>query len=458
LLISIYNNEYLDMQLKQAPRPEANPIFGSTLEIIKDPLGFLRNNEKEFPGISGMRVTLWNVLHLTDPDYIKHVLQTNPKNYKKGRIYREVKLVLGNGLLTNEGESWFKQRRLEQPAFYKERLAGFTSIMAESCREMLDKWKAENINRLDIHKGLTNLTLNIVCRTMFSQDVKDYTNSIGESLAYVIEFTYYRNYHPVKIPLWVPVPSNVKFLKHRKNLNDLIFSIINERKTRADKYNDLLQMLIDAKDADTGETMSDQQVVDEVMTIFIAGLETTANALTFAIYLLAEHPEAEQTLNKEISDVLSNGQPWFERLRSLNYTQMVINEAMRLYPPAYVITREALNDDQIGEYKVRKGDEIMISIFVMHSSNRFWNDPEIFDPSRFEPEKDKNRHKFVYFPFGGGPRICIGNNFAMMEMQILLSMIFNEFRFKKVKEHKVELEPLITLRPRNGMWMEIEQR
>lgn len=445
--------------IKISKGPKGNFLFGSALDFKKDSIAFITNTEKQFPDFARFRFAYIRMVYLTHPDYVKHVMQTNNKNYKKGIEYEHLKPVLGEGLLTSEGDFWLRQRRLAQPAFHKDRIASFFSIMVNSTQSLLDEWEKKLDNKTtDIHAEMMHLALDIVAKTLLSADVKSESNEIERALSVAIEESYHRVKTLINFPLWVPVPRHLRYNSHRKKLDDVVNKIIEQRRSSTQKFDDLLEMLMNVEDEDTKERMSDKQLRDEVMTIFLAGHETTANALTWAFYLLAKNPEVKTKLLDEIKTVLNGKTPSFEELKNLHYTQQVIHEVLRLYPPAWALGRSALADDNIDGYPIKKGDNILISPYVIHRSPRFWEKPDEFIPERFTPEKMKDMHKFVYFPFGGGPRFCIGNNFAMMEMQIILPMILQKFEIHLKSNQDVLPEPLVTLRPRGGLMCKIERK
>jgi cytochrome P450 len=436
--------------------PKENFFLGSALVFRKDPIGFLQKIAEEFPGFAQFRFAHLPMTLLSDPETIKHVLQTNNKNYSKGIEYEHLKPVLGNGLLTSEGDFWLRQRRLAQPAFHRDKIAHFASQMVTCTEGMLKTW--ENKKSLDVHSEMMHLALDIVGRTLLSTNVLDEANEVEKALEVSISESYHRVQALVNLPLWLPVPRHLRYNKSRESLNKIVAKIIDGRRNSDKRYNDLLEMLMDVQDEDTGEKMSDKQLRDEIMTIFLAGHETTANALTWGLYLLSQNPEIEKKYLDEIDTVLGGKTPSFDDLKNLPYLTQIIHEVLRLYPPAWILGRTALDDDVINGYPVKKGNNVMISPYQIHRSKFYWENPDDFIPERFTPEKMKELHKFVYFPFGGGPRFCIGNNFALIEMQLIFAMIGQKYKLLLQPGFKVELDPLITLRPKFGMKMGLISR
>lgn len=441
---------------KKTISPKENFLLGSALVFRRDPIAFIQKTATDFPGIAQFRFAHLPMTLLSDPETVRHVLQTNNKNYTKGIEYEHLKPVLGEGLLTSEGDFWLRQRRLAQPAFHRDKIAHFASQMVECADRMLNNWSDKKT--LDVHSEMMHLTLDIVGRTLLSTNVLDEANEVEKALEVSIEESYHRVQALVNLPLWLPVPRHLRYNKSRESLNKIVTKIIDGRRNSEHRFNDLLEMLMDVQDEDTGEKMSDKQLRDEIMTIFLAGHETTANALTWGLYLLSQNPEIEKKYLEEIDTVLGGKIPTFEDLKNLPYLTQIIHEVLRLYPPAWILGRTAIADDVIDGHRVGKGNNVMISPYQIHRSKSFWENPDSFIPERFTPEKMKDLHKFVYFPFGGGPRFCIGNNFALIEMQLIFAMIGQKYRLSLHPGFKVELDPLITLRPKYGMQMDLQFR
>jgi cytochrome P450 len=394
------------------------------------------------------------VLH---PDDVKHVLQENAVNYTKGRGTKRLRFLLGEGLLTSEGELWRRQRKLAQPAFHPKRVAALVGSMVAATREMCASWGklAERAESFDVASEMMRLTLDIVARTLFGADIKEEAARVYEALTVSLETVNRRLMLPIQIPVTLPLPSNRRFLAAKKTLDDLVFSIIGARRSaragaNGDGGGDLLAMLMDSRDEETGEAMSDQQLRDEVMTLILAGHETTANALSFTWMLLSRSPHVWQKLRAEVEGALGNRTLVAEDLPKLKYTRMVIEEAMRLYPPAWMFGRLAIGEDFVRGFRIPPGSMVIMSPFFTHRHAGFWSNPEGFDPERFAPEASTHRHKYAYLPFGGGPRVCIGNGFAISEAQAILATVAQQYSVE-VLARDVELEQMITLRPKGGM-------
>jgi cytochrome P450 len=408
--------------------------------------------------IAQVKVGPLNYLFVNDPDAVRHVLVDNAKAYTKGRSYLGLKLLLGEGLLTNEGESWRRQRKLAQPAFHRARLAGFADHMSRQTRNTLAEWRTWETGTKSpfcIHEEMMRLTFRIVGRTLFSAEVDGGARDVGRALDTALHWAndYVESFFPV--PPSIPTPANVRFNRARGTLDRLVYQLIADRRAQIaagkGSGDDLLGMLMEAVDDGTGQAMSDQQLRDEIITMVLAGHETTANLLTWMFLLLLRHPDVERRVREEAIRVLGDRDPVLEDVRSLEYTKRVLEEALRLYPPAWIVERQSLTPDVLGGYSVPSESIIAISPYIMHRNPAYWPDPETFDPERFRPERAEARQRYTYLPFGGGPRVCIGNQFAMMEAQIILAMIVRETHLSLVPGHPIALDAAITLRPKHGL-------
>ncbi|WP_266368559.1 cytochrome P450 [Tellurirhabdus rosea] len=444
------------VQTQPTPRVKGWPLVGNTFQFVRDPLGFLRQLQQQYSRVVGLRIANRNLTVTLTPDDAKYILQENNKNYHKSEAYRVLQLFLGNGLLTSEGEFWRRQRRLAQPAFHRQRLALLVDTMNEETRELVGRWQTHDPHLpVDISGEMMKLALAIVTRSLFSSNVKQHIDTLSGPINQIIEFAYEALYDFVRIPLKYPTPRNRRYLRAVDKIEAVIYEMINQRRAEQGsvRHDDLLEMLMEVQDEETGERMTDQQLRDEVTTIFMAGHETTANALSWALYLLAKHPDVVQKLRHEFDRVLGpDGQPTAENLRELTYTMQVIHETMRLYPPAWVFSRKPLTDDVLpGGYALPAGNGVLVSPYLLHRDPKFWEAPDEFNPDNFLPEKVKARPTYAYLPFGAGPRLCIGNNFALMEMQVALVHLVRAFDFRTTRRDVIPPEPGITLRPRGGL-------
>jgi cytochrome P450 len=391
------------------------------------------------------------------PDYVREILVANQGNFIKSRGLRRAKLLLGEGLLTSEGQHHLRQRRLVQPAFHRERLAGYASAMSECAVRWRDRWQAGRT--LDVSTEMPHLTLSIVARTLFSADVQSEASQIGAAMTTVLEL-----FRLLLLPFSeyldkLPLPYVRRFKKARARLDATIYRLIRERRKSGEDAGDLLSMLLLAQDEDDRTVqMSDEQVRDEALTLFLAGHETTANALAWTWYLLSQHPEVERRLHSEIDDVLQGRAPELADVPRLRYTEMILAEALRLYPPAWAIGRMATGPFELGGFEIPAKSICILSPYLVQRDPRWFPDPENFDPERWTPEARDSRPKFSYFPFGGGARVCIGERFAWMEGVIVMAAIAQKWRLRLVPDQRVEPLPLITLRVKNGLRMVPERR
>lgn len=438
------------------PGPKNPPILGQYAVFRKDPPGFLVRTARTYGDVSFYRIGPADVYQFAHPDLIRDVLVTNQHNFIKSRVLQRAKVLLGEGLLTSEAPLHTRQRRLVQPAFHRQRLAAYAQTMVEYGLRTRDRW--HNGETYDIAVEMMRLTLAVVAKTLFNADVEAEAAAIGESLSAILHL-----FDLVMMPFSrvierLPLPSVRRFEAGKKRLDEIIFRIIDERRRSGEDKGDLLSMLLLAQDEEGSGGMTNQQVRDEALTLFLAGHETTAIALTWTWYLLSQNPEAERRLHAELDTVLGGRAPVLDDFGRLPYTEAVFSESLRLYPPAWGIGRMALKHYEAVGYTVEPGDVILMSPYVVHRDARWWKDPERFAPDRWTPEARAARPKFAYFPFGGGARVCIGEHFAWMEGVLLLATLAQGWRLRLVPGHPVAYRARLTLRPRHGMRMTVESR
>ncbi|MER3446659.1 MAG: cytochrome P450 [Candidatus Dadabacteria bacterium] len=439
------------------PGPKGKPLFGHLFPFRRDPIGFLMDIARDYGDIVHFKVGPQNVFLFNHPNYIKDVLVTNSRNFVKSRGLERTKFLLGQGLLTSEGEFHHRQRRLIQPAFHRQRIAAYAFIMTDYGVRMRERW--QDSTTVDIAQEMKRLTLSIAGKTLFNADVESESNEIGEALTVAMDEWRTRVLPFFEIFDRFPLPGNRRLWKVRERLDKTVYRIINEHRTSGMDQGDLLSMLLYAQDEESdGDQMTDTQLRDEALTILLAGHETAANALTWVWYLLSEYPDVESKLQAEIDSVLVGRLPTFNDVLCLRYTEMVFAEAMRLYPPAWILGRRAIGDYKVADYLLPAGSVIFMSPYVMHRDPRYFPDPLTFDPKRWTPELRALRPRFSYFPFGGGPRQCIGEAFAWMEGVLIIATIAQKWQMRLVPGHPVELQPLVTLRPKYGMIMTLDQR
>ena len=438
------------------PGPRARFPGHTLLEFARRRLPFLVESAEKYGDIVFFKVGNERIYLLNHPDLIRDVLVTNQKNFTKSRALVRAKKVLGEGLLTSEGEFHLRQRRLAQAAFHRDRIATYARAMVAYAQRTRSRWISGEI--LDVHDEMMKLTLAIVAQTLFSADVEGEAAEIGDALT-----TTFAAFNIGILPFSevlerLPLPYMRRFNSARARLDTTIYRIIHDRRASGEDKGDLLSMLLMAQDTETaGGGMTDIQIRDEAMTIFLAGHETTANALTWTWYLLSQHPEVEARFHRELQ-TLGNRLPTPDDFARLTYTRMILAESMRLYPPAWAVGRRAIADFEIGGYHIPARSMVLMSQYITHRDPRFYPTPERFDPDRWLPDVVASRPKFAYFPFGGGTRICIGEHFAWMEGVLVLATIGQRCRLGYVGTTAPEIDPKITLRPRDGMPMRIEGR
>jgi cytochrome P450 len=412
---------------------------------------------RDYGDIAHYKIGPQHLFFFNHPDLIRDVLVTNQKNFHKSRGLERARRLLGNGLLTSEDEFHLRQRRLAQPAFHRQRIAAYATTMVDFAERTRASWR--DGDTVDMHIEMMRLTLGIVAKTLFDADVDSEAGEIGSAMTTAFESFNYAMLPFTEYLDRLPIRAVRRFNSARDRLDQTIYRMIRERRASGEDRGDLLSMLLLAQDTEgDGTGMSDLQLRDEALTIFLAGHETTANALTWTWYLLSQHPEVEARFHSEIDSTLGGRSPTVEDLPSLPYTRMVLSESMRLYPPAWAIGRRALENFHAREYEIPKGSVVLMSQYIMQRDPRFFPEPDRFDPERWTPEAQVERPKFSYFPFGGGARVCIGEQFAWMEGVLLLATIAQHLQMRLVPDQVIDIQPLITLRPKFGMRMTLEKR
>lgn len=439
------------------PGPKGRFLIGSLLELGSDWFGFLRKAAQDYGDVVFFRFGHVPICLLTHPDGVEQVLVTNASNFVKSRAYRALSRILGNGLLTNEGEQWHQQRKLIQPAFRHESLVPYAKVMIEAADRTFAPW-CDGETR-DIHKDMMRATLEIVAGTLLGCDASEKAKTVSAALEVVANKFLNQASLAFLLPSGLPLPGALSLQRAIRVLDRIIYDIIRERRSSGQSKGDLLDTLLRARDQETGQ-MSDAQLRDELKTLFLAGHETTAITLSWTTYLLAQHPEVDAQLADELDTVLSGRPPTFEDLAKLRYTEMVIKESMRLYPPVWGFSRKAIRAFEVDGYQLPGRTNAFLMQWVTHRDPRFFPEPEKFDPSRWrdDPIRSGKIPRFAYFPFGGGPRVCVGAAFAMLEATLLLARISQRFRFAPVPDLPAEIRPSVTLRPKDGIKVVLKER
>jgi cytochrome P450 len=438
------------------PGPKGVPFFGNLLDFRRDILGFYERWTHDYGEIVGLRFGAFPSVLISNSDYAEQVLVKNHRNFIKFPLFfRHVQAIFGQGLLTSEGEFWHRQRRLAAPAFHLQRVHGYGAAMVQDTERMLADWRPGELR--DAHTDMMALTLRVAAKTLFNAEVDEHVAEIGEAFDTIVEEIVSRTRRPIRIPDVIPIPGNVRYLRSVRRIDRLVNAIIKQRRRDGGDHGDLLSMLMMARD-DDGQPMSDRQLRDEVITLLIAGHETTALALSWTWYLLSQNPDVDAKLAAELREVLGGRVPTVSDLPRLKYTEQVITESMRLYPPAWGIGREAIADCEIGGYAIPGGTTVLISAWVSHRNPKHFPEPLVFRPERWAGDFAATLPRFAYIPFGGGPRICIGNRFAMMEAVLILATVAQRFRLEWQSDHPVVPLPSITLRPKGGVWAKVVPR
>src|ERR1700730_1154558 len=417
------------------------------------PLEYFTKLAREYGDVSGIRVLNFRTIFINHPDLIEEALVTNARKYIKGRVLRANRHVFGEGLLSSEGEFWLRQRRLAQPAFHRGRVASYAATMVEYTERMLSGW-GDGEER-DAHQEMMRVTLQIVRKTLFDADVERDAQEVGKSLELLLEIG--ANFRrTIFVPHWLPTPTNLRVHREVAQIERILYRIIGERRASGRDAGDFLSMLLAARDED-GSRMTDKQLRDEAITPVLAYHELTATTLSWTLWLLAQNPAAEAKLHAELDAIVGDRAPSLEVLPDLPYTGHVITESLRLYPAAWGLARLALEDHELRGYPVRKGMGVAMAQWVVHRDPRWYEAPEEFRPERWQGDLVKQLPRFAYFPFGGGPRQCIGNAFALMETALVLATIAQKFRLRLLAGHPVVPLASITLRPRHGVRVLLER-
>jgi cytochrome P450 len=441
------------------PGPRGLPILGVLPAVRRNPTALFMNAARRFGDVVYLKIGPRRGYLITNPADIRHVLQDNARNYHKSPLYDKLRISLGNGLLTSEDEFWLRQRRIAQPAFNRQRIAALASVMAGAARETAAEWQtlASAGDPVDIDEEMMRLGRTVVLRALLGADLGPFAATLDPAWA-IINQHIGESFWSLGFTDRFQTAKQRRFQSARAVLRGAVDHVISERRRSPSDSADLLSMLLSARDEETGEAMTDEQLHVEVTTFLLAGQETTSLALTWTWYLLSQHAGAQRRVEEELDAALDGRPPDYADLVNLPYSRMVIDEALRLYPPAWGFSRQALADDELGGFHLPRGWLAFVIPYVLHRLPAFWQAAEDFDPERFSPEHTAQRPKFVYLPFGAGPRQCIGSHFALIETHLVVATLAQSYRLHLAPGHRVEPWPLITLRPRFGMPMFIERR
>lgn len=444
---------------KRVPGPRGLIALGSLLDVRRDRLGFLKHIVREHGDIVRFRMGPRDIYVVNQPRDIQHILQDNHENYRVGIGLVHARPFLGNGLLTSDGSTWLRQRRVVQLALHKSGTHTVFPLIVRGVQDMLDRWAGYVKRResFDIFSEMQDVALKILGFTLFSVDLASHSPTIQGSMKVAIEESMRRMMALFPLPLAIPTPRNVRFCRAIDVLNVFTETLIDERRRSRSSFCDFLSMLTQATDGGSDAVLTDQEVRDQVMTILLAGQETTACALAWTWYLLSRRPDVERNVRAEVEQVLGDSQPSLDAVRKLEYTSMVVDESLRLYPPVWLIPRKSIHNDELGGYRIPGNADVLISPYLMHRHPLYWDNAEVFDPNRFLPERSVEHTPYTYIPFGAGRRFCIGAGLGKLEIQIVLALVTQRFRVSFSSTDPVEPEPLLALRPRGKIMASLRE-
>lgn len=444
----------------RVPGPQGYPVVGALPKVMKDPLQFLSSMVREYGDVVHLGgFGSQRFYFVSHPRDIEHVWKTHSRNYVRGSNFQMLKPLGGNGLFLNEGEPWKTQRRLLQPAFHVHRLMGMVDTINASTSAMLERWRRDLVPGMpfDLEHEMMDLLIEISAKTLFGTEVAGDADTVHHGITTAFSILHRKVLSPMPLPWWVPVPENRRFLKAIASLDEVVYRIIEERRRSGVEGNDVLSTLLSVRDED-GNPMPDRQIRDEVVTMLVAGHESTGTSLAWTLYLLSRYPSVMRQVEEELNEVLGGRTPGFQDLPNLKYLAMVLKEGLRLYPPFWMLTRTPLQDDELSGHRIPAGSILMFSSYVTHRRPEFWPNPEAFDPERFLPEECEGRPPFAYFPLGGGPRVCIGSRLAEMQSLLVLGAVLQRYGLHALPGKRVEPAAMLSLRPKGGLWMTMHER
>lgn len=446
--------------LRTVPGPRGLPVVGPLYRMALDPLGLLAEIERDFPQVARLgehRGRPYFVV--SDPELIQVVLRTRHQSWHRGEISALLRPVVGDGLVTADGARWKRQRTLLQPTFQHRRLAGLTGTIAATIEAEVERWRQRAGSTVDVAPELVRMTLAVVLRSLFSADVGEgQAEALGRALRGVWGFLYRREWAWLQLPEVLPLPAHRRYREGLRLLHAEVAGLIGARRRSGEDRDDLLGMLLSTRDAETGAPMDPETLHAEVLSVIVGGYETTSSSLAFGLALLADHPRAQESLAEEAIRVLGDRLPTFEDAGRLDVAKRSFQEAMRLYPPGWINARLAVQEEELGGWPIPKGSVVLMSPQVIQRSPKHWTNPESFDPDRFLPEKAAGRPELAWFPFGGGPRVCLGRHLAMLEGTLILAQLVRSLRFEPGGGAPYRMELGLTMRPAKGVKLRIAAR
>jgi enediyne biosynthesis protein E7 len=435
------------------PGPPGHPLIGHLWHVGRDRLGLMVSAAQQYGDAVRLRMGPKTLYLFNHPDHVKHVLSENHANYRKGLGQAHARRALGDGLLTSEGALWRRQRRAVQPAFHKDRVASAAEAIVDEAQRMIARWHRRSPDTVDLVPEMTHLTLGVLGRWLLQVDLGG-ADRLGDAFEAIQDQAMFEMTTLNAVPPWLPLPRQLRFRRARRELDQLVNTLVAERAVDADDGHDLLSRLIATAGEQPGPAAR-RQLRDELVTLLLAGHETTASTLGWTTYLVERHPEVAGRLRAEAVEVLGDRPPTYDDLARLTYTTQVVEEAIRLYPPVWMLSRIALGPDEIGGYHIPAGSDVLICLYTLHRNPQFWDDPERFDPERFRPDRAAERPRYAYLPFGAGPRFCVGSHLGLLEAVLVTAMVMREFRLHRPSTAPVTPEPMLSLRLRGGLPMSV---
>lgn len=443
------------------PRTSGFPLVGAIPNVLNKQLDYFTDAWETHGDVYELDLGVMSIIILNHPDYAQYVMRDNIRNYTKtGPMWESLQSMIGQGLVTSTGNYWRRQRRLIQPHFHRQHLAGLVDLMIEAIEDGMRDWGqlARAGEPVDMTNLFAKITMKVIVRSMFGRSLNEGDAELmGDAMRYTLDYQL-QGMITSNLPDWIPFPGEKTYQAKLEEVDRYIYRMIDERRQSGDAGDDLLSMFLNLADDETGEPLTDKEIRDEVTTIFLAGYETTAIVMTWASYLLTQNPDVMKKLQTEVDEVLQGRMPRFEDVRQLPYALMVMQETMRIYPPAYWLPRTTVKDDVIGGYQIKAGQMVAPMIYMLHRHPDFWEQPETFNPEHFAPDTHHNRHPQAFMPFGAGQRMCIGKDFALMEGALILARLVQQFNLHTVSEHMPQPAIGTTLASKNGIWLSLKAR